>query len=130
MEKYTAGFFDGEGCVAVYEGNSRFNTPLFYLRVDISQNHRGVLETIQTYYGGSINRMSNQRAWSIQWTSKSATPFLTAIRDHLIVKRDQVDLALEFQKLIQVKGKKRRLTEDEVDDRRWFKEELQRLKRI
>lgn len=98
---YIAGFFDGEGSVAI---NKRRGAPPC-LSVRIFQSEETILHWVKAVFGGgSIHRRSPNRSDHAvketrpryQWAADSAAAreFLTAIRPFVKVKSQQVDLAL------------------------------------
>jgi len=108
---YAAGLFDGEGGVAIsgtkQTGTGRTNHRLAHVRwtkrIYIGNTHRGVLEMMAETFGGTIVlwKVSADRShhrpffmWNIY--GEAARGFLLAIRPHLIVKQQQVDIWLEF----------------------------------
>lgn len=95
---YIAGFFDGEGNVGIYAGGARGGRTL---RAQITQaNHASandLLVELQGRWGGSIsafNRAMRRAANAWQVGGPSAYRFLSDIRPHVRLKRDQIDLAL------------------------------------
>lgn len=106
---YFAGFFDGEGSVGIYaSGQHDCGKPRYRLTVSVGQsgfNVPKILKLFEATFGGSINEgksgMANgQRAWQWRVSAVTANEFLLAILPYVVVKRKQVELALEFQRLI------------------------------
>ncbi len=128
--KYLAGLFDGEGHIGISQTNPTGShiSMIFALQASIANNHRGVLEQIQIEYGGGIS--SSRNCWTLQWTSKNAADFLRKIEPYLIIKKEQADLALEFDRLVRQSSSQRkiRLTNDEIEDRLWFSNEIRRVR--
>lgn len=101
--EYLAGFFDGEGCIdcqRMYVKNSQ----TFYVRprVRISQavSGRAVLDKLHTVYGGTLKLRKgsnpNQQEY-ISWEfldRKGMLLLLNTMLPHLIVKREQAELAI------------------------------------
>lgn len=85
---YAAGFFDGEGSVAVCGRNG---TPT--LQVKVGQVTVEVLEKMQTQFGGSIY---TQQSGLLQWTlwGTEGANFLSAVLPWLVVKRDVAELGI------------------------------------
>lgn len=123
---YAAGFFDAEGCVLI----SRERERIYRLRVAITSTDRGVLEWFSSKFGGWVtnqpdNRPNKRKRWCwVAWSS-TAAEFLRFVLPDLIIKREQVDLALAFWKRV---GKAIRLSGDEIVVRESFKERISSLK--
>lgn len=102
---YVAGLFDGEGYVRVNKWIKPNSTHIRYnLFVGLNMTYRPVIEMLHAQFGGGLHssrkdlRNPKQRVlfcWMV--ASQCAATFLRAIQPHVIVKKDQVDLALEFQ---------------------------------
>lgn len=101
---YVAGFFDGEGSIdirfeaKVSKNGKRYER--FYLRASVIQIDRRPLDLMQARWGGSVSRRKAQKSTACHtWvvTTKSAAAFLADIAPHLIVKRREAELAIEFQ---------------------------------
>lgn len=100
---YAAGFFDGEGCVAI----SKRNDPLQYQLVTIVGNtDESVLQWWVERFGGSLYtrrpevRPNRRQLYSWEARSRKAAEFLKQIQPYVRIKRDQIDAALEFQATI------------------------------
>jgi hypothetical protein len=93
-----AGFFDGEGCINISISGKSHNP---CLRVMIVNTDQTILSIIHQKYGG---RMPSPKSTKPNWkpfrqiilTGHSAVQFLLKIRHLVIVKKPQVELALEF----------------------------------
>lgn len=96
QDAWTAGFFDGEGCVFISKISRNGGKYTEYkMRASISQKSRVPLEAIQEMYGGTIS--PHPSGWQWQCSSQVAASFLRQIQPHLKLKREQVELALKFQ---------------------------------
>jgi hypothetical protein len=97
---YLAGFFDGEGCIGVTPGT---RTSYYLLQVSVSNTKREVLDLYQDLFDGKIikckrgPRHKDVYVWSIH--AKKAEAFLIAMHGRLRLKREQLELALEFREL-------------------------------
>jgi hypothetical protein len=102
---YVAGLFDGEGYVRINRWEKPNSTHIRYnLVVGINMTYRPIIEMFGAEFGGGLHsnrydlRSANQRCgfcWVV--ASRLAAAFLRKIQPFVIVKKDQVDLALEFQ---------------------------------
>jgi len=98
-DAYYAGFFDGEGSISIVRRKPHGHI----LHVDVGQVDRRPLDALKTRFGGTVQRQARhsygQRdLWYWKVSARSALPFLEAVLPHLIVKREQAELALAFQR--------------------------------
>ena len=121
---YAAGFFDGEGCVGIYDPGDGS------LRLDVSIAHRapcGFLHRLHGEFGGYLGPTGGGRY--LQWRihTRRALRFLQAIRPfmRLASKVEQVDIAIGFQ-LRKVVGVG--LSKEERAFQEWAAQELKRIK--
>jgi hypothetical protein len=127
---YAAGFFDGEGCVAIRKRTD----PLQYQLVAIVGNtDKGVLEWWVERFGGSLYtkkadaRPKHRQMFVWETRSKKAATFLEQIRPYVRVKGNQIDAALEFQRTI---GSNNRPVPDHViAQREMFYQAMKGMKR-
>ncbi len=102
---YVAGLFDGEGYVRVHRWEKPNSTHIRYnLIAGINMTYRPIIEMLHAMFGGGLHsnrhdlRSTTQRCgfcWVV--ASQTAATFLRQVQPFVIVKKDQVDLALEFQ---------------------------------
>lgn len=102
---WAAGFFDGEGCVLV---NPRLNGSAHSLFVSVTQQNPFALYMLKNRFGGNVTPDKTATSDSYQrkkgatliwrWKSSSteAFKFLEGIQPYVVVKADQVRIALEF----------------------------------
>ena len=90
---YTAGFFDGEGCIT---GRLR-PTGSVRVAIVVSQVNPRPLRVLKVWYGGGIFYVEAQQIYTWQLTKKSdVRKFLEAILPFLIVKKNQAIVALQM----------------------------------
>jgi len=103
---WAAGFFDGEGCVIVETSKSprcRHGVRTV-LHIQLSQTSVACLELVQQRFGGKIvcttHTSPNSSRWAKQyrWGVKNAyaIEFIRAIMPYSVVKKTQLELALEY----------------------------------
>ena len=121
---YIAGLFDGEGSVIL--ARHRKGTKYLALVVQIVNTNRDVLEEIKLTYGGAIyaGRGTNKPIYAWKAYTDAAEKFLTAIEPYVHVKHRQVEIGLEFRRLIRLKGSQKRMTNEHVASREALKAEL------
>jgi len=101
-EEWLAGFFDGEGCINITVAGKHRRC---ILRLYIVNTDMDVLSRIQSEYGGFLSERvhPNHPNWkpcgTLTWTNQQARELLERIGKHIILKRRQLDLALEFLSL-------------------------------
>lgn len=115
---WAAGFFDGEGSIAIRrieKGESRLT---FHLRINASQKIVEPLLRLQEIFGGAVLTSLGKkqaRVWEMQ--GPRAALALTEMLPFLTVKAEQATIALAFQSR-EWRGKKRtsdQLAQDEAD---------------
>ena len=102
--QWLAGFFDGEGCVS---GNFRTDGGTS-IGVSITQTDPIIIGYICSMFPGGnvIKREPNtggfhrKSCFTIKWANGHAEAFLLFIRDHVILKNKQVELAIKFIPLV------------------------------
>src|SRR5260221_774776 len=100
--QWLGGFFDGEGCVCI----RRHNGTGWILRVNLTQaNHPLLLDVARTFkasYGPYTKTRKTKlgkesTCYEIGWANReSLVQILNVLKDHVIAKREQVELAIEF----------------------------------
>lgn len=99
--EYLAGIFDGEGsvCITMMGGRAR-KRPLHVLAVVVAMCHEEIIVAFHGRFGGEIRREAlrenRRQQWRWRATGATAASFLAEIEPHLIVKREQALLGLEF----------------------------------
>lgn len=116
--RYVAGLFDGEGWITVsvlpitsLGSNNRYAREhiRYQLFVGISMTHYPIIEALHKQFGGMFTRCSTAKrvnpnhrityTWRV--ASRKAGHFLPLIAPHLVVKREEAEIAMEFQRHIQ-----------------------------
>jgi len=104
--RYAAGLFDGEGWATICKQSIKGRIdPRYQLVVGIGMVHKPIIESMKETFGGNVfakntspaqsERTRNGFTWRL--SSQPAADFLKKILPHLIVKRDEAELAIEFQ---------------------------------
>lgn len=100
--RYVAGLFDGEGCISLVK-QRRLNSPLhsYNMRVVIAMTHKPMIKLLQEQFGGNFTErkgsMHNHRnAFTISWSNKRAGTMLQILAPHLVIKRAEAEVALEY----------------------------------
>ena len=94
--QYWAGFFDGEGNIDLrFRETHGGKYKRFELRLAIAQVYSPVLELMQSEYGGSI-WCGKSGVSRLVIASNEARRFLEEIQPFCIVKKDELQIALDF----------------------------------
>lgn len=144
-DAYVAGFFDGEGYVrvAVWEKPNSSHTR-YQVNAGIANTHRPIVEDLYREFGGTFHvnrhdlRKDTFRAcfhWIV--ASQAAVVFFRRVLPHLIIKKEQVELALQLQENINAYkyklGNQYRFHPDRdaiFAERRRIADEIKRLKHL
>jgi hypothetical protein len=107
--QWLGGFFDGEGCVRCIKSGSRGSS----VHVQITQRDSTILAFIAYMYSGNLNGPYRKvtplgkisSITEVNWTSKRGIrTFLSLIKDFVVIKRPQVEAALEMIEYIPDSG--------------------------
>jgi hypothetical protein len=100
---YTAGIIDGEGNIGIYANNSNGN-PVYRMRVRVSNTNTKIIFWLKDLYGGStgVNKVKSGHNWKPAWywtiSCNTALGFLEQIYPYLILKKEQAEIAIRYQK--------------------------------
>ena len=136
---YLAGFIDGEGSIAITASklmNGVKNGGLALI-MKITNTNKSVLEDIASLWGGrlalSYATTGAKPVFALYWGAKDAGTILGEIKPYLKIKKEQCDIALQFQSTLKGysrncgKGNFERLSAEEVQLRHGLRARLQRL---
>lgn len=138
---YVAGIFDGEGCVDIYNATQAkaSKSPSFMLRASIAQKDGKIMNWLVEQFGGNVQMSRKQEKYYIyRWDirSQAAKKFLEGILPYSIIKRKQIEFAIEFEErkgkyLYTQKGSKgfNKLSDSEIEWRYAAKERIKGMKR-
>ena len=127
--EYIAGFFDGEGHITISYDSKKNN---YFLVCSIANTNKQVLDEIQKVTGGHVifHKGSEHRHphYRLSFYTKQAYDFIRAIHPHVIVKRMECDIALEFVKSLRPTGQNHyKLTAEELEFRERCKQQIMAL---
>jgi len=107
--QWVAGFVDGEGCI-----NARWqkDTHVHSVRLTITQKNPAIIFLLYTVFpGGHISIQNNKLrhgthtiSYHITWHGRRMLPLLEAVKDSVVIKKELVELALEFCKHVTYPG--------------------------
>jgi hypothetical protein len=125
--EYVAGLFDGEGWCRVQtpgmntegvqtSGALKRDFPSYQIVAGIAMTHKPMMRLIHDQFGGTLHgdnhyrRKDPKNRTIYRWhcSSKKAEAFFTAILPFLVIKKDQVELALKLQDHITANNPKMR----------------------
>lgn len=95
---YVAGLFDGEGSVGLYESNNTFSFRSQMVQT-VAPVTLQIWNELQARWGGNLNfgrSLSGRERMNWQVGQMRAARFLATIRPWLIIKAEQVDVALDW----------------------------------
>lgn len=103
--QYVAGLFDGEGCITTtleYIKGKYDIYPRIRMQVQIANQDTQIMDLLMEWFGGGCidkhggdSRRNPCYAWRISGKA-SMLRFLNYVKDSVIIKKPQVELALEF----------------------------------
>lgn len=109
--EYMAGFFDGEGCICLSQNiYSKRKYIRYTMEVSISQSGifgGSILKDFKSVFGGYFWKRNREGRKIIGiWFNKAmkACIFLEQILPYLRLKKEQAELAIEFQKILSSYG--------------------------
>lgn len=104
---YFAGYFDGEGCISIYNSGKKATHTNVYCRVSsvnplIPNSFKREFKGNITKYKGRGDNHRDGFCWSV--SAKKAEFFLLKIKPYLITKREEAQVALNFRKHLNKAG--------------------------
>lgn len=130
---YIAGLLDGEGCIRIRSNGKNGNG---VVSVHIASTDLNVLQNLQQLTSLGFIYQSRKKKYkasvaralySWEFSPKDAFTLLMLVKEHLIIKKDQAELAIKFQELVNMD--KRKPTQDNLDKRIELASNIQSLKR-
>ena len=131
---WAAGMFDGEGCVVIRKPSASVRA--FVVQLSVEGIHRPGIEHfariagVGTVHPDRYSTKKGRQKWVWQAAARKAEKVLRAMLPYLIIKRKEVELALEFLSLPLIhRGRGGKRTTQETAARMGFHRRLQELKR-
>lgn len=120
--EYVAGLFDGEGCVTILKSKRKGRKNYqFHLQVAIANTFKPILDMIQKQFGfGSVGMCNhgNEKhsiSYQLRITGEDTERFLNLIYPFTVIKKSQIEVGLEFRKLINAVGTNQSNCKNEVE---------------
>jgi len=100
---WAAGFFDGEGCINIAKPiNKRPHATYitYALQAIVAQRDRRPLDELVHLFGGKVTtvKIHGSTYWYLRRHGRKAVEMLEQILPFLVLKKEQAELALKFQK--------------------------------
>jgi len=109
--EYAAGFFDGEGGIAIsgtWSKDSAHQHIRWTRRVYIGNTDIRILRLIRKCYGGKLRpwhtRKGSKPYFSLDFHSSASTDFLRTIFPYLVIKKDRAKIYLRFAATLLASG--------------------------
>ena len=138
-DEYIAGFFDGEGMVRLNKALIKDQIYYSLQTVIVNTDIRPLIQ-MQSKYGGTIaarkkGKEHHKIAYRWRLTTNDAENFLRKIYKFIIVKKEQVDIALEYQEYIhsikkRFGGRYSKMPPEEICKREVYFMKLKELKKV
>jgi hypothetical protein len=98
---YLAGIIDGDGCISIGKNIMQGRPhPIYNLVLLITSTNKDLIDFLYGNYGGIItgqpSRGNSKPYFILQLLSNNAIRILLAVKDKLIVRKQQAELALKF----------------------------------
>lgn len=111
---YVAGILDGEGSISVYRTTTPSGHEKFQLQVCVVMREESIIRELANQYGGNVRRDDrNARinpdhsvVWRWRIGDKKAAAFLSKVKEYLLAKRVQAELAIHFTEYKPAGGKR------------------------
>jgi hypothetical protein len=113
---WAAGFIDGEGCVSIVQRwtgacSTKKSYRYYQLNINVPQINKDPLLKLQKMFGGQIQAIkpTGPRRQSFVWTIHAALAgrMLSMLVPYLIVKKNEAELALQYQNDVKPRGQGR-----------------------
>ena len=108
---YIAGIIDGEGCIGIYKGKSgRKKKEYYHLQVVVRMTNEWIIRWLYFAFPGSFSEhtypkeINRLKIWTWQLTGEKALIFLELIYPYLKLKKQQAEIAINFQKAKNIKN--------------------------
>jgi len=107
--KYLAGIIDGEGCIGVYKAKDKGKYLKYFVCVVVKNTSEELIFWLKENFGGHIKfQKTKNKKWKDCWgwhvNSKKAVTLLKKVLPYLIVKKEQAELSIKFQKKVKRYG--------------------------
>lgn len=135
---WTAGVIDGEGCICAYgQKRSKHSGKVWSLRLIVGNTDIRMIVRLQELWGGRLKSMAKPRdpekhnqAWQWIVCGPDACRVLKTVRDELVVKGEQADLALQFGELLNTSRSTRKVGEENLRQREELSTQLKLAKGV
>ncbi len=121
--EYLAGLFDGEGCVHIGRRPRGIWLPSFFLQVNISMAHSGLVHAVADQIGGYVTinrhdlvRPGRRAAYQLGLNGTPSRLFLQDLYPYLRIKKEEARVAIVFQTHMETyRYQARHMSKEELD---------------
>ena len=104
---YIAGFFDGEGHISITKQKPkppRWKNPTYQLKAIITNTNEAIIDGVNDSFSGvaykhgpyASSKPDGKPMFQLHFCGLKCQAFLAEIKDYLIVKKNQAELALQY----------------------------------
>jgi hypothetical protein len=132
---YTAGLLDADGWISITKTrpSGKHANPRYAVYVGIQMGDKKPIEFVAALFERPVYvrkpKATRHKHYLVAWQSKKASDFLVQISPYLKGKKDQAEIAIEFQSTILCRNTQG-LTVQEIQVREEYKNKLSSLKLI
>lgn len=133
---YLAGLFDGEGSIVICCSSGKKNriASSYWLQVGITNTDRELIDWLYDTFGGHISDNSHSPSykrqrpcWAWRVTTREAGRFLKSIYPYLRIKKNQAEIAIEFQEHMSSFAGNKALSKETLEMREGYRSQLRAL---
>jgi LAGLIDADG endonuclease len=131
--QWLAGFFDGDGYVGIIRTRNASSSSKWYLRLKVNFTNKDALTLclIASKFGVPNPLLKEtdkykSKVYELSLTGPRVVDFLEVIKDHVVIRRKQVELALEFASTMLV-GSGNRYTDAQLEKGLHIRNEISAL---
>ena len=135
---YLAGIIDSDGCISITKvrPNGLNKTCRHFLVVSIQMQEKRVIDFLAKKFDRNVIRHKKRGhqkrdSFRVTWQAINAMELLKKVKPYLIGKKDQADIAIQFQNHISSinrRGRGKRISKEEIIKRDKFHQEISQLK--
>jgi hypothetical protein len=133
---WAAGFFDGEGCVAVGRNKKNNSQKPWWFHVSVAlvcTNKPAIEKFLNIAEIGSLNKRkrtkTNKLTWAWRASLTNSKEFLEKLLPYLIIKKEEVKLAIKLSNSMKRGGNYRSYTNKERKERIKLSKQISLLKK-
>jgi len=99
--RYAAGVFDGDGWVRIQKYTPRNSRHVRYqVQCGLVNTYEALINQFKKKFGGSVRQPAGKPYWEWSVSSRLAASFSRKVLPHLIIKGEQIEIAMQCQQSI------------------------------